>query len=82
MSNTKGTTIAVQLWLGGEARIWAEWSTDACDLEWNNEFKLHRQLDQQSPPVLSEFIFCFWPDTADAMLALTDPDEKEPSTST
>ena len=60
----------------GEAQILVEWSTEAFDLEWNSEFKLHKQLDQQYPPVLAEFMFCCWPDTADAMLALTDPDEK------
>ena len=58
--------------------MFAEWSTDAFYLERNNRFKLHKQLDQQYPPVLSKLIFCCWPDTADAMRAPTDPDEKEP----
>ena len=80
MCQPEGTTIAMQFlhlekqqcWLGGQQKGFA--------VHCANHFKLHKQPDQQYPPVLSEFIFCCWPDVAIQATTIhsTDPDEEEP----
>ena len=64
----------------GEATMLAGWTTKGFAVHWASHFKLHKQPDQQYPPVLSEFICCCWPDVAIQATTIhsTDPDEEEP----
>ena len=64
----------------GNATMVAGWTTKGFAVHWANHFKLHKQPDQRYPPVLSELIFCCWPDVAIQATTIhsTDPDEEEP----
>ena len=65
----------------GETNMLAGWTTKAFAVHWASHFNLLKQPDQRYPQVLSEFIFCCWPDIG-TLFATTihspNPDEEEP----
>ena len=52
----------MQAW--GEAKIMAGWANTCVAADGCTHFKLYKQLEQPFPPVLSDFIWCCWPDLA------------------